>query len=355
MSQSSASRTLKYIQRSATYSAVAVSPQGDIFQLYEDKPDGSVAVYPDWEAVGATKPEILMNITSSRSAQAIVPSVLRVYVNDVLVISESQSQSTDAIWTKIFDTVNGKFGVRIDKNLVTPYLRQSVNVRLSAGILFDSTSVNLDWIDASYTVRISEGNQNTTTVTIAAGDTKNFNITEKGGSCILKALVYHGGTEQSPSAYTYTWEKLVSDAQGGTAWQTISGQTGQTLTVYGDDIDTFAQYRVNVYHSSTLVGRDIQGVMDTSDPYVIEANPNPADETIYDEGTRDHVTYTPAVYKRGASTAETGWTFTFAIHDSAGNILTPDPSDVSTTACTIRRAVCIQGGGDIAVDIFATK
>ena len=202
-----------------------------------------------------------------------------------------------------------------------------------------------DTIQASYTIPIQQATGSSYRVTIAAGDTKNFVITTKGGSCILKAMAYQSGNALTKDL-TYVWEKM-----GATGWETITGATAQTLTVSGNDINTYGEYRVHVYRAGAEIGSDIQSVMDTSDPYDIDPHPSPEDEAITEDTTGNgEVTYTPVVVTRGTSTKALDTQFYFVLKDAAGVYLNSDRTTPKTSQ-TVTRAHCVQAGGDVSVTI----
>ena len=155
--------------------------------------------------------------------------------------------------------------------------------------------------------------------------------------------------EEITKDLTYVWEKM-----GANGWVTINGQTAQTLTVSGNDIDTYGEYRVTVSRSGVEIGKDIQGVMDASDPYDIDARPTPEDEAISeDENGNDKVTYTPWIVKRGTNTqAIKDAKFFFVVKDAAGVYLnSKDDMNTAFSSYAVTRAMCMQSGGDISVTI----
>ena len=184
---------------------------------------------------------------------------------------------------------------------------------------------------------------------IAFGDNKNFVITDKTGSCILKAYAYQSG-EELTADLTYAWEKM-----GATGWETLAGKTARTLTVQASDIDTYGEYRVTVYRGGVAIGKDIQGVMDASDPFDIDPHPNPEDEAITeDTNGNGSVVYTPVVVKRGTNTQALSTTFYFVLKDAAGVYLNSQSDRTTPVASyTVNRAHCVQAGGDVSVTITA--
>ena len=155
--------------------------------------------------------------------------------------------------------------------------------------------------------------------------------------------------EEITKDLTYVWEKM-----GASGWEVINGQTAQTLTVSGSSIDTYGEYRVTVNRSGVEIGKDIQGVMDASDPYDIDARPTPEDEAISeDESGNGRVTYTPWIVKRGTNTqAIKDAKFFFVVKDAAGVYLNSDSErKTAVTSYAVTRAMCLQSGGDISVTI----
>jgi hypothetical protein len=121
------------------------------------------------------------------------------------------------------------------------------------------------------------------------------------------------------------------------------------------DINTYGEFRVHIYRSGAEIGTDIQGVMDTSDPYDIDPHPTPEDEAITEDTTGNgEVTYTPVVVKRGTSTKAMDTLFYFVLKDAAGVYLN---SDIHTPKAsqTVTRAHCVQAGGDVSVTITSVN
>ena len=343
MSTASTSRTIKFISKAGTYTAVIMSPSGDLYQEYEGTTNDVTAVYPDFETL---KPILYFVCTSSRVAEGVAdPDAMEYYFNDQK-ISFSGGVSTGT-FAGFFKTVAPSgyqmyYGLQILKNIAELAGYAPAVIKMVATV---SYGTQCDQIQATYTIPIQLATGNSYHVTIAAGDTKNFVITEKGGSCILKAMAY-----QSSNALTkdlsYKWEKM-----GATGWEELGGKTSQTLTVSGNDINTYGEFRVHVYRSGAEIGTDIQGVMDASDPYDIDPHPDPEDEAITEDTTGNgEVTYTPVVVKRGTSTKALDTQFYFVLKDAAGVYLNTD-RDTPKASQTVTRAHCQQAGGDVSVTI----
>lgn len=347
MSTASTSRTIKFISKAGTYTAVIMSPSGDLYQEYEGTTNDVTAVYPDFETL---KPVLYFVCTSSRVAEGVAdPDAMEYYFNDQKInFSGGVSTGTFAGFFKTVSPSGDQmyYGLQILKNIAELAGYAPAVIKMVATISYGTQS---DKIQATYTIPIQQATGNSYHVTIAAGDTKNFVITEKGGSCILKAMAYQSGNALTKDL-SYKWEKM-----GATGWEELGGKTSQTLTVSGNDINTYGEYRVHVYRSGAEIGTDIQGVMDASDPYDIDPHPDPEDEAITEDTTGNgQVTYTPVVVKRGTSTKALDTQFYFVLKDAAGVYLNTD-RDTPKVSQTVTRAHCQQAGGDVSVTITSVE
>lgn len=343
MSVASTSRTIKFISKAGTYTAVIMSPSGDLYQEYEGTVNEVTNIYPNFETL---QPILYFVCTSSRVAEGVAnPDGMEYYFNGTK-ITFSGGVSTGA-FAGYFKTVAPSGdqlynGLQIVKNIAAIAGYAPAVIKMVATISYGTQTDN---IQSSYTIPIQQATGSIYRVTIAAGDTKNFVITTKGGSCILKAMAYQSGNALSKDL-TYVWEKM-----GATGWETITGATAQTLTVSGDDINTYAEYRVHVSRAGAEIGSDIQSVMDTSDPYDIDPHPSPEDEAITEDTTGNgEVTYTPVVVTRGTSSKALDTQFYFVLKDAAGVYLNSDRTTPKSSQ-TVTRAHCVQAGGDVSVTI----
>lgn len=343
MSVASTSRTIKFISKAGTYTAAIMSPSGDLYQDYEGTTNDVTAIYPNFEAL---KPILYFVCTSSRVAEGVAnPDGMEYYFNGTKIsFSGGVSTGTFAGYFKTVAPSGNQlyYGLQIVKNIAALAGYAPAVIKMVATVSYGTQS---DTIQASYTIPIQQATGSSYRVTIAAGDTKNFVITTKGGSCILKAMAYQSGNALTKDL-TYVWEKM-----GATGWETITGATAQTLTVRADDINTYGEYRVHVYRAGAEIGSDIQSVMDTSDPYDIDPHPSPEDEAITEDTTGNgQVTYTPVVVTRGTSTKALDTQFYFVLKDAAGVYLNSDRTTPKTSQ-TVTRAHCVQAGGDVSVTI----
>ena len=343
MSVASTSRTIKFISKAGTYTAAIMSPSGDLYQDYEGTTNDVTAIYPNFETL---KPILYFVCTSSRVAEGVAnPDGMEYYFNGTkITFSGGVSTGTFAGYFKTVAPSGDQlyYGLQIVKNIAALAGYAPAVIKMVATVSYGTQS---DTIQASYTIPIQQATGSSYRVTIAAGDSKNFVITTKGGSCILKAMAYQSGNALTKDL-TYVWEKM-----GATGWETITGATAQTLTVSGDDINTYAEYRVHVSRAGAEIGSDIQSVMDTSDPYDIDPHPSPEDEAITEDTTGNgQVTYTPVVVTRGTSTKALDTQFYFVLKDAAGVYLNSDRTTPKSSQ-TVTRAHCVQAGGDVSVTI----
>lgn len=347
MSVASTSRTIKFISKAGTYTAVIMSPTGDLYQEYEGTVNDVTNVYPDFSVL---KPILYFVCTSSRVAEGVAdPDSMEYYFNgEKINFSGGVSTGTFAGYFKTLAPSGDQlyYGLQILKNIADLAGYAPAIIKMVATISYGTQS---DQIQASYTIPIQQATGSSYRVTIMAGDTKNFVITTKGGNCVLKAMAYQSGQALSKDL-TYVWEKMEA-----TGWATITGVTSQTLTVNGADINTYGEYRVHVLRAGTEIGTDIQSVMDASDPYDIDPHPSPEDEAITEDTSGNgEVTYTPQVVTRGTGTKALDTQFYFVLKDAAGVYLNSD-RDTPKASQIVTRAHCMQAGGDVSVTITSVN
>lgn len=346
MSSASATRTIKFISKAGTYSATVISPEGDLYQEWVGTPGNASGVYPDYAVM---RPVLYFVCTSSRVAEGVVtPDAIDFYFNGTkIVFSGDASTGTFAgLFKKIAPAGdNPYFGLQLLGNIADASGYAPAVIRMVARVSYGTQS---DDIQADYTIPVQQSTGTSYHVTIAAGDNKNFVITEKSDSVILKAMAYLSGAALTNNL-TYKWEKMAP-----TGWSVLAGETAQTLTVAEADINTYGEYRVSVSRDGVEIGTDIQGVMDASDPYDIDPHPSPDDETISeDPGGNGQVTYAPVVVKRGTNVKALNTLFYFVIKDAAGNYLNAGEMNTAKASCTVTRAHCVQAGGDVSITITA--
>lgn len=345
MSSASTTRTIKFLSKAGTYTAVIMCPDGDLYQEWEGPQNDVSNIYPNF---ANTQPKLYFVCTSSRVAEGVAtPDAMDYYFNGTKITwsGDTSSGTFAGLFKKVAPSGdNLYYGLQIVQNIAAAAGFAPAVIKMVAKISYGTQS---DEIQAEYTIPIQQATGSSYRVTIAAGDNKNFVITEKGGSCILKAMAYQSG-QPITSSLTYQWEKM-----NATGWQTLSGKTAQTLTVSGDDIDTYGEYRVTVFRGGAEIGKDIQGVMDASDPFDIDPHPNPEDEAISEDASGNgQVTYTPVVVKRGTNTKALDTKFYFVVKDAAGVYLNSDRT-TPYASYSVTRAHCQQAGGDVSITITA--
>lgn len=343
MSSASTTRTIKFISKAGTYAAVVMCPDGDIYQEWEGTAAQVTGVYPNFEA---TKPILYFVCTSSRVAEGVAtPDAIDYYFNGTkITFSGDTSTGTFAgVFKKIAPSGdNLYYGLQIVKNIAELAGLAPAVIKMVATISYGTQT---DQIEASYNIPIQQATGNGIRVTIVSPDSKNFVINDKGGSCQLKAMAYQKGTALT-TGLSYVWEKM-----SGSGWVSISATT-QTITVQDSDINAYGEYRVTVNRGTEELGKDIQGVMDASDPLTIDPHPSPEDETITEDTSGNgEVTYNPVVVKRGTSTKALDTTFYFVVKDAVGNYLNPGTMGTAKTSETVTRAQCVQAGSDVSISI----
>jgi hypothetical protein len=353
MSKASASREVKYLRKSGTYMVTIMSSMGDLWQEYSGENNANVR--PDW-SISENQPTLEFVCTSSRvstGAVEIYSNQIHWYFNDEEINFNDSGASTGkfaGLFSKV--TSNSRQGLKITGNIVSIAGYASATIKAIANIVVSNATEELQ---ATYTIPIQESSGKTWKVTIAPGDSKNFVIDEKGGSCQLKALVYFDGALSSQT-FTYKWY-VMSDAK----WSQITGATSQTITVSETDVNTYGDYMVEVYLNGDVIGTDAQGVMDVSDPYIINPGADPSDETISEESGSSVIYRSQLLSRESGAVVSPQPTFSFVARDPAGNILkTADEitivqktSSNEGTGFEVSEEVCAQSGGDVSVIITA--
>lgn len=351
MSSASTTRTIKFVSKAGTYAAVIMCPDGDIYQEWEGSTSQVTGISPNF---AVTQPILYFVCTSSRVAEGVAtPDAINFYFNGTLITwSGDTSTGTFAgMFRKISPSgSNLYYGIQILQNIAAASLYAPAVIKMVATVSYGTQT---DQIEASYTIPIQKATGNGIRVTIVSPDGNNFVINTKGGSCQLRAMAYQKGVALDPtqSALSYVWEQM--QASG---WVVLANTTTQTITVQDSDINAYGEYRVTVTRgtgtSAEELGKDIQGVMDASDPLQIDPHPSPEDETITEDTSGNgSVTYTPVVVQRGTSTQALTTTFYFVVKDAVGNYLNPGTMGTAKASETVTRAQCVQAGGDVSITI----
>ena len=118
-------------------------------------------------------------------------------------------------------------------------------------------------------------------------------------------------------------------------------------------------YNDRAMGKANMLGFDFQTVIDASDPYDIEPNPTPADESISeDEAGNGTVTYTPKLIVRGKSEAIDS-KFYFTLKSGSGVVLNTEAArkpTVQLSSFAVTRADCEHAGySSVALTIQSVK
>ena len=321
MSVAIAQAVIKYRVKSGTYTTYVNSPSGDLVQYYTGTKSSIKKIYVDFH--NSPRSIFLVSISSRQTeGVATFSDNIKVNVNGIdLSFNESHVNTTpfgsntgQFELVKSSDSLHYFDGVKIRENLLEDSQFAPITITLSAPVQYGTQT---DILKASYTIPVMEYSGSGNIVTIKAADNNNFVITSKdtksdASKVIMEACVYdvETGTEIT-QGLTYQWQEAVATNEG---WANISGKTAKTFEVTESDIATYGDYRVLVYENGNLIGSDTRSVMDATDPYVIELNPNPADETIdEDESGNSKVTYTPKVVDRRNGKVASSFLFCFSV------------------------------------------
>lgn len=300
---------------------------GDIYQNYKGDPSSSsVVVVPNFEAGGATKPKLVMQAYSAEQGAGNSFNLSKGsptwFVNDVALAFNASHVSTNTIggtsghFTEGSDT-SGNPTLTINKNLININGGNSFNIICKVDVSMSNTSVTLQ---AMYPVYIAEGITDSKRVNIIATSDKNlFTITEKGGTCTVKAQVTDGSTITS-EGYTFQW--YYPDSSSSDGWVLKQESTSPTFTIKETDVDTSIIVKCVARKDGEFYASDTQTINDVSDEYIIYPNPtdgndNPVAENFI-QNSGGKIVYKPYMRKRGSTANETGVTFSMSLYSNAG-------------------------------------
>jgi len=342
---------IKFIQNSGSFNTYLISPDGDIYQNYIGESTSGLSFSPNFEV---TPRRLNFVNVSSRTAEnnangLFNPDSVVWYANGTKLTFGDDDLSTNAFngvtghFKRITPGTNSNFhALSMVKNLAGDFGLAPVIIKGVGALYFGETP---DYVEATYTIPIKPTTADKVSVHIVSDDGKGFLITEKGGSCTLRAEASNFAGDILPDALTYEWEQYNTEA-----WEKLSTTT-QTLTVTGDMVASYGLFRVRVSKDGKEIGVDAQGVLDTSDPYILEPNPTPADSTIRESATEgqpgSYVTFNPKVKTKGGVDVTSQVTFTYFAHDAVGNEF--------GTSNTITKEMCMNTQGEIAMDIIANR
>ena len=297
---------------------------GDVYQNYDGDPASPSNVVPNFEASGTTKPKLVMQAYSAEQGDDnsfdLTKGTPTWIVAGVTLTFNASHVSTNA-----FGGVTGHFTegsdadgnptLTVNKNLVDINGGDSFTITCIVDISTGNTNIKLR---AMYPVYIAEGVTDSKRVNIIATSEKNlFTITEKGGTCTVKAQVTDGNMVTS-TGYTFKW--YLPNASGG--WVLKQNSTSATFTINETDVDSSIIVKCEAYKGNDFYASDTQTINDVSDEYIIYPNPtdgndNPVAEN-FKMNSGGKIVYKPYMRKRGSTANETGVTFSMSLYSNAG-------------------------------------
>ena len=297
---------------------------GDVYQNYDGDPASPSNVVPNFEASGATKPKLVMQAYSAEQG-ADNSFDLTKGTPTWIVAGVTLAFNASHVSTNAFGGVTGHFTegsdssgnptLTVNKNLVNINGGDSFTITCIVDISMGNTNIKLR---AMYPVYIAEGVIDSKRMNIIATSTKNlFTITEKGGTCTVKAQVTDGNMVTS-TGYTFKW--YLPDASG--EWVLKQDSTSATFTINETDVDTSIIVKCEAWKAGGFFASDTQTINDVSDEYIIYPNPtdgndNPVAEN-FKVNSGGKIVYKPYMRKRGSTANETGVTFSMSLYSNAG-------------------------------------
>ncbi len=298
---------------------------GDVYQNYEGDPADPSMVVPDFGASGATKPKLVMQAYSAEQGAGnsfdLSKGAPTWIVAGVTLAFNASHVSTTVLggaaghFTEGSDS-NGNPTLTVNKNLINVNDGNSFTIVCKVDVSISNTNVKLQ---AMYPVYIAEGVTDSKRMNIIATSTKNlFTITEKGGTCTVKAQVTDGSTVTS-TGYTFKW--YLPDATSG-EWVLKQDSTSATFTINETDVDSSIIVKCEAWNEVGFFASDTQTINDVSDEYIIYPNPtdgndNPVAENFI-QNSGGKIVYKPYMRKRGSTANETGVTFSMSLYSNAG-------------------------------------
>ena len=297
---------------------------GDVYQNYDGNPASPSNVVPNFEASGTTKPKLVMQAYSAEQG-ADNSFDLTKGTPTWIVAGVTLTFNASHVSTNAFGGVTGHFTegsdadgnptLTVNKNLVNINGGDSFTITCIVDISTGNTNIKLR---AMYPVYIAEGVTDSKRVNIIATSDKNlFTITEKGGTCTVKAQVTDGNMVTS-TGYTFKW--YLPNASGG--WVLKQDSTSATFTINETDVDSSIIVKCEAYKGNDFYASDTQTINDVSDEYIIYPNPTDGNDNPVAENFKINsggkIVYKPYMRKRGSTANETGVTFSMSLYSNAG-------------------------------------
>jgi hypothetical protein len=368
MSKVQVSRQVKFISKAGTYTAMIQCNRGQLWQSFQGTAATPSNITPDYASL-QDKPVLRFVVVSSRSANAAVVSGTPKWYFGSAQINSANINQIDTAYQSYFELVNPDipngqyyYGLRIKANLVTLAQGSAVGIKAVGTVSGQNFE---DTVQAETTVNIYPQTEASAQIDIldisptgTVGVTgKNFTFDHEDENIVIKVDTYVGGAIVSPALLTYRWEKVSNGA-----WTLVSEGTGtsyQQLTVNEKDVHTYAKYRCRVKRGDELLGYGKANLMDSTDPYIIEPNPQKynssnvslgTDESI--ENVGEYVKYTPMIVSRSnPGVAATGFStakFNFMFSASDGNLVA---QTLNSANGSVTYAMCLSNGNiDVSIE-----
>ena len=324
MSKATVTGQITVTSNGTTLHTILQCTTGDVYQNYDGNPASPSNVVPNFEASGATKPKLVMQAYSAEQGAGNSFDLTR-GTPTWIVAGVALTFNASHVSTNSFGGAAGHFTegsdasgnptLTVNKNLVNINGGDSFTIICKVDISISNTNVKLQ---AMYPVYIAEGVIDSKRVNIIATSDKNlFTITEKGGTCTVKAQVTDGNMTTS-TGYTFKW--YLPDASGGLVLRQDS--TSATFTINETDVDSSIIVKCEAWKAGVFYASDTQTINDVSDEYILYPNPtdgnnNPVAENFI-QNSGGKIVYKPYMRKRGSTENETGVTFSMSLYSNAG-------------------------------------
>lgn len=331
---------IKFIRQGDSISTILISTKA----LTQFVNSSTSSVLPDWTIV-ANRPVIYPRIVSQLSGTVVTAVTNPVWKVDGVALVFTNGKTADG---KYESTTYDMAGQSV------PALRVCANIMSDATqnrVISFSGDVNTGGFTTTVSADIS------VTRNEAAGEaymgyisaTLGGVIDDTNTSTTLTASLTKGGVTVA-AGISHKWyynTPADTDAEKDN-WQPVGG-TDKTLTVSRDDVDTVKTFKCDFLISGSVVASAFFDVRDDSDPLYIILNPNQKEEIL--SSYQQSITYTPLVRRRGQSTNEAGWSFSYVLSNVKGGTV----RTASGASITVTYSEMLTAGSDLDLNITASK
>ena len=324
MSKATVTGQITVTSNGTTLHTILQCTTGDVYQNYDGNPASPSNVVPNFEASGATTPKLVMQAYSAEQGAGnsfdLTKGTPTWIVAGVALTFNASHVSTNSFggatghFTEGSDA-SGNPTLTVNKNLVNINGGDSFTIICKVDISISNTNVKLK---AMYPVYIAKGVVSSKRVNILPTSSTNlFTITEKGGSCTVKAEVTEG-TSVTSSGYIFKW--YLPDSTN--AWVLKQDSDSPTFTINETDVDSSILVKCEAYKAGSFYASDTQTVNDVSDEYIIFPNPTDgngnavAENFIQNSG--GSIVYVPYMRKRGSKNNIEDVAFSMALYSNSG-------------------------------------